>query len=151
MIYVVTDRADMRRVKIGFGRDALRRVAELNASRLQCVSDIRPLVVVAIAEGDLADEQEFHSRFSWYRVEGHRGEWYRMTPAIVRVVERLKTGSTLRETMASLAVSQDYSVRRAYGRSASRAAARVVQTTDYEEAALASTKLNAWIEAGQCA
>ncbi len=61
-------------VKIGFcARDPMRRLEKLQ------IGNPMTLRLVALAEGDMADERDLHSRFRKQRV---RGEWFRLDEAV---------------------------------------------------------------------
>jgi len=69
MVYVIQEKEAPHRVKIGFSKDADKRIAVLAATLPQ------QLLVLRIDNGDIEDERFYHEHLKEYRVEGTR-EWY---------------------------------------------------------------------------
>lgn len=79
MIYFILDRA-AGLVKIGFASDPWRRLSQVQTH------NAAPLEIVALCEGDMADEAVMHQRFATSRV---RGEWFTFCSDIEALVASL--------------------------------------------------------------
>jgi hypothetical protein len=87
-IYVVTDRQDMKWVKIGYASNVQRRMAELQQERNSGCSSYSELQLVGLhTTATLSDERRIHNTLSG--LEGH-SEWYRVVPVIEFLIDALQ-------------------------------------------------------------
>jgi len=80
MIYFIQEKEEPYRIKIGYSKDATKRIAVLSATLPQQVE------IIKIIPGDIEDEKWFHDLLKQFRVSGKR-EWYHPDPDLLDFIE----------------------------------------------------------------
>ena len=69
MIYFIQEQESPYRIKIGYSKNAYKRIREISAGFSQ------HMTILKIMEGDRADESFFHQMFADCKIDGKR-EWF---------------------------------------------------------------------------
>lgn len=78
MIYFLIEQSDYRAVKIGYTANLAMRLSNLQ------IGNVKPLVLVAIIDGNQLMETILHKLFEKYHV---RGEWYSLTGDLLNFIK----------------------------------------------------------------
>ena len=80
MIYFIQETEFPNRIKVGYSKDAAKRIAVLGSILPQKIKILR------VTEGDRGDEQAIHLGLKPFRVEGTK-EWYQPFPEVLEFIE----------------------------------------------------------------